>query len=419
VLSLRADYSPSITAGGVYLQVAAWHIATTNSLEILSLVDGLSQLHMPSWVPDWTRKSQAHLPAQPSMLMDATIPRIRSSLEYPRDCILQVSGKRCGTVWTDTRVFSNTPTTNDPQRHRSNYIGHWLHAPSPDSRECQCTERLGFWDQILSAYRAVYPQAGFEYNLDSFQTDIPPSFGGPCKLCLKFCAGYNSNVRHSVSLRRKAGCYCKSLDNSVGHYRKSELEDFLGNINRYGVSRRIFGTDHSLGLGPLELQDWDEVWMLEGSRVPLILRKVDDHYRLVGACYVHAFDRKIHRCSACSGETIQQDITSRPMRDPAVQANTTNITHDAMKSSQLYIVSILRDISQTTFFTQYPVSYQASYLPWKVEVWMKLSPWVGWTQYIFPNEDTWFYWEVATTLTHLHPPTDSPLRGERQEITIR
>jgi hypothetical protein len=212
---------------------------------------------MPSWVPDWTRKSPAHLPAQHSMLMDATISRYRSSLEYPLDCILQVSGKRCGTVWTDTRVFSNTPTTNDPQRFRSfsrDCIGHWLHAPSPDPREWHCTERLGFWYQVLSAYRAVYPQASFDYNLDLFQADVPPSFGGPCKLCFKFCGGYK-NVRRHVLLRRGPGCYCKSLNCSAGHYRKSELEDFLGTMNRYGVGRRIFGTDHSLGLGPMGLED--------------------------------------------------------------------------------------------------------------------------------------------------------------------
>jgi hypothetical protein len=145
----------------------------------------------------------------------------------------------------------------------------------------------------------------------------------------------------------------------------------------------------------------------------------------------HAFDRKIHCCSACSGETIQQDITSRPIRDPAVQANTTDIIHDAMKPSQLYIVKILRNIPQYPSFTPYRSSFWDPFLtPYRfsnrapsstpdVEVWMKLSPWVGWTQYTFPNEDTWFYWEVATTFTHLHPPTDSPLRGERQEITIR
>jgi hypothetical protein len=206
------------------------------------------------------------------------------------------------------------------------------------------------------------------------------------------------NVRGRVPLRWGPGCYCKSLNCSAGHYRKSELEDFLGNMSRYGVGRRIFGTYHSLGLGPMGLEDWDEVWMLEGSRVPFILRRVDDHYRLVGACYVHAFDRKIHCCIACSGETIQQDITSRLMRDPAVQVTTRDTNYDAMKPDQLYIVTLrIRER----------------------ESGMKLSPWIGWTQYTWLKNHKWWYWEIATTCTQQYPPTDCPLRSELQEITIR
>jgi hypothetical protein len=129
VLPLQANYSPSITAGWIYLQVAAWHVATTQSLEILSLVDGLLHLRMPSWVPDWTRMSPVPLPAQHSMLTDAVIPQIKSLqgelgdlkgvLDYPLDCILHVTGTRCSTVWTDNRVFGATLATANPQRVRS------------------------------------------------------------------------------------------------------------------------------------------------------------------------------------------------------------------------------------------------------------------------------------------------------------
>jgi hypothetical protein len=175
--------------------------------------------------------------------------------------------------------------------------------------------------------------------------------------------------------------------------------------------------------------------MLEGSRVPFILRRVDDYYKLIGACYVHAFDRKIYRCSACSGETIQQDITSELKHDPAVQAYANNIyiNHEAMEPGQLYVVSIsgrsFRDFVSTpsiptpsfpkplfpkpSFSTPDPISAPCA------EVWMKLSPWVGWTQYTMPDKDQWWYWEIATTLTHCSPPIDCPRRRELQEIKIR
>ena len=70
------------------------------------------------------------------------------------------------------------------------------------------------------------------------------------------------------------------------HFDKNELEEFLAKLIQHGTNRKIFGTDHSIGFGPMELEDWDEVWILEGSRVPFILWHMDNYYKLVGACYV-------------------------------------------------------------------------------------------------------------------------------------
>ncbi|KAK5655801.1 hypothetical protein OQA88_5339 [Cercophora sp. LCS_1] len=61
-IPIHIDYSPSTTAGFVFSQVAAWHILTTKSLEILSYVSGTSSLQMPSWVPDWTQRNTIILP---------------------------------------------------------------------------------------------------------------------------------------------------------------------------------------------------------------------------------------------------------------------------------------------------------------------------------------------------------------------
>lgn len=56
------------------------------------------------------------------------------------------------------------------------------------------------------------------------------------------------------------------------------------------ISRDLFITDQgNLGLGPSSLEVGDEVWILTGMNVPLILRSVDGkgHYRLIGETYVH------------------------------------------------------------------------------------------------------------------------------------
>ncbi|KAN0071429.1 Heterokaryon incompatibility protein (HET) domain containing protein [Elaphomyces granulatus] len=53
--------------------------------------------------------------------------------------------------------------------------------------------------------------------------------------------------------------------------------------------RRLFRTDGNyLGIGPESLQKGDQVWVIAGATVPMILRKSESgHWRLVGEAYVH------------------------------------------------------------------------------------------------------------------------------------
>jgi len=54
------------------------------------------------------------------------------------------------------------------------------------------------------------------------------------------------------------------------------------------ISRRLFKTKKGyLGLEPRSLKDGDEVALLKGGMVPLVIRKTDKYFELVGDCYVH------------------------------------------------------------------------------------------------------------------------------------
>lgn len=294
----------------------------------------MSTINMPSWVPDWTRKSPASLPAGFEVLKEPSVPRITSpdgqplsstaTLGFPLECVLRVTGRRCGTVWTDRRIFgkalvslksasgANAGDKRGPYATHS-YLkegrGHWLHNPSRDPGTRYCDERLDFWGQILSLYPSAIPSDDFKADYTTFRADIPPSFGGPCRSCFKWGEMYSLMNQPD---RGRPKCCCVSLKLSLGHFNKDELKDFLAKMNQYGMNRRIFGTDHSIGFGPIELEDWDEVWNLEGARVPFILRRVDNHYKFVGACYVQAASRTTDRCSICSYETVRDEITLRP-----------------------------------------------------------------------------------------------------------
>ncbi|RSL60770.1 hypothetical protein CEP54_006571 [Fusarium duplospermum] len=454
VLSLQADYSPSTTAGWVFLQVAAWHVDTTKTLEILSQVDGTSALNMPSWVPDWTRKSPAALPPQFKELQDFSTPRITvldnetlpstARLGYPLGCVLEVTGRRYGTVWTDRKIFRKAlvasdsasratySNVSDPHIPSSSSIKsniHWLLNPSQNPGTRRCNGRLDFWARILSLYHGAIPSGDFEANDTPISADIPPAFGGFCSTCFEMDQWHWQRIKlamdldvkqaieqatnlamanwdttnwfgeHTISqntkdtidkvleqatkdaageaikqvtmnqdwvtwankmaisksidrsikkainramtitnqavskqsiqlathqhaeavdeaingtielANKKVTCCCMSQSPSSGHFDKDELDKFITNMSQYGMGRRIFGTDHSLGLGPMELEDWDEVWTLEGATVPFILRPVGNHYKLVGACYIHRASEIRDRCSICSCETVRAAIT--------------------------------------------------------------------------------------------------------------
>jgi hypothetical protein len=77
--------------------------------------------------------------------------------------------------------------------------------------------------------------------------------------------------------------------NSWGRFEFSEL-DFVNNsdMDKATNSRRLMLLyNDMLGLGPAEASPGDNVFVLGGLQVPLVLRQVQEHFIIVGACYVH------------------------------------------------------------------------------------------------------------------------------------
>ncbi|KAL6711536.1 hypothetical protein ACN47E_004470 [Coniothyrium glycines] len=303
---LRADYSPSVSAGWVYLQAAAYDIVSKGSLKMLSLVDGESTVQMPSWVPDWTMQSPSPLPLQLKPSANPFLPRVLPqgeyndnkedllSSEWPLDSALQVRGQRCATVWLDQLMFI-------PQKERTDYNkieqrhSHWLFQHSPNLKTRACWKAKDFWKSVQS----VCPAASHKSTAitdDIEHMGIPAAFGGMCQEC------YARDVEYkNYFIGTPPDCCCHEQH---PHFDSTELEKFMSIVNKYGGNRRLFGTDHSLGIGPTNIRNEDEIWILEGSEIPLILRPIMGmhsslHFILVGACYVHALTRSTDLCSMC------------------------------------------------------------------------------------------------------------------------
>ncbi|KAL2692527.1 hypothetical protein Neosp_002937 [[Neocosmospora] mangrovei] len=228
VLSLQADYSPSTTAGWVFLQVASWYIDTTKTLDILSQVDGTSALDMPSWVPDWTRKSPTALPPQFEKPQNISPPKIttvnnqtqpsRARFGYPLGCVLEVTGRRYGNVWTDRKIFGRALVPLD-KANRASYSSksdphipspssinsniHWLLNPSQNPGTRRCSARLDFWGRILSLYHVATPSGEFKTDYTTFRADIPQAFGGFCSNCFEMDQFHWQRIKRAMKLDLK------------------------------------------------------------------------------------------------------------------------------------------------------------------------------------------------------------------------
>lgn len=137
---------------------------------------------MPSWVPDWTRNSPASLLARVEMLEGTSKPCFLSlykrplltqtTLNYPLNCVLQATGWRIGTVWTDRWMYGDTLVASKTASsvgviRGGNMHGvhtysrdcgwHWLHDSPQNTSKIVCKARLDFWEQILSVYRGILP----------------------------------------------------------------------------------------------------------------------------------------------------------------------------------------------------------------------------------------------------------------------
>jgi hypothetical protein len=73
------------------------------------------------------------------------------------------------------------------------------------------------------------------------------------------------------------------------HHNLEDLMDFAKTAMERGENRWLFATSNSVGFTSYKFEFTDEIWAIDGARVPFILRKIGPKtYRIVGECYLWA-----------------------------------------------------------------------------------------------------------------------------------
>jgi len=81
-------------------------------------------------------------------------------------------------------------------------------------------------------------------------------------------------------------------DNNFTLDEKSCLAAFESRIREVKIGRRMFRTRGGyLGMGSVSVEPGDQVWVVKGGDVPLVLRPKNGRYRLIGEAYVHGIMR--------------------------------------------------------------------------------------------------------------------------------
>ncbi|CAG8947767.1 unnamed protein product [Penicillium salamii] len=310
-LNLRADYTRS--AEDLYIDVAARVLKESPNLDIMSIAGhpqaktGINSCPLPSWVPDW-----------------------RNSRYYPRPLVFR-KPRGVYEYWpynaSKDSVYNFKDLPSNPRKKllvrgcfhdRISDLTMIMH-PAWNDRECSGVAAMRMvysprWASLkvlasfstLAAHRVRHRLEGknmraFLKKISSERSNYSPT-NEPIQLAQMrtLCSGH---VPFNEEVSMQTFKYWLESSWGIDHDIRYQLEElgvewlysspcarpWFGKMCSMVLGRRLLWTEREyLGLAPPGAKKGDHVVVLEGSRVPFILRKVDGGFwKVIGECYVH------------------------------------------------------------------------------------------------------------------------------------
>ncbi|GJC79636.1 hypothetical protein ColLi_02474 [Colletotrichum liriopes] len=302
----------------VYTQVATWLLPHLPNLDILGLA-GIAEgrrENLPSWVPDFSFHGPVHYTSLQRLRQLAKGSRIFYAFDASRTGLRssrhKAQSKEFTTLTLEGVLIDKVREVRSLEQSSHNII-------------TKVTWLLNFCDQ-----QGSYGLTGESFAnvaVATLTADLKPMYGyrNDPKQWVERCIAYNITMSHadeprdldSLDWLRVRSTHPKSAANSEPFVTLDEAlevsakEDFLSQLMEDPISkfvqfvtpgRQVLETKEGyLGLGPAAAMTGDEIWLIKGSRMPLLLRNTQamtgptgnaaklkgQTYVLVGETYLH------------------------------------------------------------------------------------------------------------------------------------
>lgn len=291
-------YYQSLSISTLYQVTACTMIEASRSLDIFAAISGHWHSSrrllegMPSWVPDWSRARDSIPLCWPmsATAFSAAKDYKHEPVEDGERRVLQVRGKKVDIVRTivDHR-FDELSDEKDLTRYfclQRICASHAAHAEKKGTplKTSTLNERRQRGQAMIAAMTATYSSYS-SFTTDNFVGSPPDAtFNDE----LVFMLTYHDDIMEDAE-----PLYHRGLPHALSFMPRTYggWKSAMSKLRQWGsicVGRRIvFGEGQGFGLVPKTTHCGDMVFILHGSKVPVVLRRLGRCYRVVGQCYWH------------------------------------------------------------------------------------------------------------------------------------
>ncbi|KAF1958952.1 HET-domain-containing protein [Byssothecium circinans] len=185
-----------------------------------------------------------------------------------------------------------------------------IRAPSFDFALCDRAPRLD--GRALASWNAVY-------TVSAPRTSNFPSLRTRAQHIDEICVTTNINfysqatIQHLATTNKdlfgKSYCCTPCKDHFVAKplcqknpsISLAMIDEFSRDMKQFGTGKTLFTSQQSVGFTQANMWVKDSIWALPGADTFFVLRSVDEHFILIGECYLYRALRH-HPCACCGGD---------------------------------------------------------------------------------------------------------------------